>query len=67
MTTPAQAEKPAEDRLSKQAVRIALLNRRWVQADLARSINRSITSVNLAINHGMFPKVVAEIRSALGL
>jgi ribosome-binding protein aMBF1 (putative translation factor) len=66
MATRAQAQK-AKPQLCKKTVRLALAGRDWSQADLANAIGRSLTSVNLTINHGMFPEVTRLIRKELKL
>lgn len=68
MPTRPQAKTPdAPLPLNKREVRLALLNRDWTQADLARRIGKSLTTTNLAINHGTFPDVVVAIRKELHL
>ena len=54
-------------RLSKPAVRMALARRDWSQADLANAISKSLTAVNLTINHGLFSDVADLIRKELKL
>lgn len=64
MSTSAQAEKPA---LDKKAVRVALAQKGWTQAALAKRIRVSVTSVSLTINHNSYPNVAEKIRKALSL
>ena len=64
MSTSAQAEKPA---LDKKSVRVALAQKGWTQAALAKRIRVSVTSVSLTINHNSYPKVADKIRKALSL
>lgn len=66
MPTRTQAKK-AKPRLCKKSIRIALATRDWSQADLANAIGKSLTAVNLTINHGMFPDITDRIRKELGL
>lgn len=61
-----KANRP-KPRLSKRAVEIALCQRGWTQAHLANAINKSLTAVNLSINHGMFVEVTELIRRELKL
>lgn len=65
MPTPAQAK--SEPPLDPQEVRIALALRGWTQAALARRLGRSLTTVNLTINHHTFPRVAKAIRELLEL
>lgn len=67
MATPRQAKSPAVKRLDKQKVRVALIMRGWSQAELAVAINRSLTAVNLTINHGTYPAIADQIRKELSL
>lgn len=53
--------------LNKGAVRMALAGRDWSQANLANSIGKSLTAVNLTINHNMFSDVADLIRKELKL
>jgi hypothetical protein len=68
MSNPRQAKTPKQKpKLSKQAVRVALVHRGWTQADLANAIGKSLTATNLAINHCTFPEIVTAIRKELRL
>ncbi len=69
MPAAAQAKKKnkAKALLSKGAVRLALASRDWSQADLANSIGKSLTAVNLTINHNLFGDVADLIRKELKL
>ena len=68
MPTKPQAKSPGEKpTLNKREVRLALFHRDWTQADLANKIGKSLTTTNLAINHGTFPDVVIAIREELSL
>lgn len=69
MPTETQAKKKIrpKPRLSKRAVQLALFQRGWTQAHLANVINRSLTAVNLSINHGTFADVTELIRKELKL
>ena len=53
--------------LNPQAVRVALAQRGLTQASLAQRVGKSLTTVNLAINHNTYPKVTAKIRTLLAL
>lgn len=53
--------------LDKKAVRVALAQKGWTQAQLAKRIGVSLASVSLTINHDSFPRVAAKIRKALAL
>lgn len=64
MTSHSQARSRA---LDKKAVRVALAQKGWTQAALAKRIGVSVTSVSLTINHDSYPKVAAKIRKALSL
>ena len=64
MSSSSQVKNPP---LDKRAVRIALANKGWSQAALAKRIGVNLTSVNLAINHNSYPRVSGKIRKALGL
>lgn len=63
--TQAKKQTKPKVRLSKPAVRMALARRDWSQADLANAINKSLTAVNLTINHGLFADVADLIRKEL--
>lgn len=65
MSNTPQAQKPAA--LDKKAVRVALAQRGWTQAQLAQQIGVSLPSVSLTINHNTYPNVADKIRAALGL
>lgn len=69
MPVAAQAKKKIKTKvpLSKAAVRVALAGRDWSQADLANSIGKSLTAVNLTINHNLFADVADLIRKKLNL
>ena len=54
-------------RLSKRAVKLALLHLDWTQADLANALGKSLTAVNLSINYGTCPEVTEAIRKELSL
>ncbi len=64
MPNTTQAEKPA---LDKKVVRVALAQRGWTQAKLAKRIGVSLASVSLTINHNSYPNVAAKIRKELSL
>lgn len=64
MPTTPQAKNPP---LDKRAVRVALAERGWTQAKLAKRIGVSLASVSLTINHDSYPNVAAKIRKALSL
>ena len=66
MPSKTQGQNP-RPRLDPKSVRVALARRGWVQADLANAVGKSLTAVNLAINHGTFPDVEAAIRKELNL
>jgi hypothetical protein len=65
MSNASQAEKPRP--LIRRQVRLALAARDWTQAELAGRINKSLTAVNLTINHNTYPDVAALIRAELNL
>lgn len=65
MSSAPQAQKPRP--LAPKQVRLALAARDWTQADLAKAVGKSLTSVNLAINHNTYPAVTVEIRRVLQL
>ena len=48
-------------------VRVALAQHGLTQAALAKRVGKSLTSVNLAINHNTYPRVTADIRKVLAL
>lgn len=58
-----QTSKP----LDPLEVRVALAKRGWSQARLAKEVGKSLTTVNLAINHNSYPAVTAQIRELLNL
>lgn len=64
MSSSPQAKNPP---LDKKAVRVALAQRGWTQAKLAKRIGVSLASVSLTINHDSYPRVAAKIRKALDL
>lgn len=64
MPSPTQDEKPG---LDKKEVRVALAQRGWTQAKLAKKIGVSLASVSLTINHNSYPNVADKIRKALSL
>lgn len=53
--------------LDKKRVRVALAEKGWSQAQLAKRIGVSVVSVSLTINHDSYPRVAAKIRKALSL
>lgn len=59
--------KTLEPPLNPRDVRIALAQRGLTQASLAQRVGKSLTTVNLAINHNTYPKVTAKIRALLAL
>lgn len=65
MSSAPQAEKPRP--LDRTKVRLALVVRNWSQAELAGRIGKSLTAVNLTINHNTFPDVADLIRAELNL
>ena len=65
--TQAQKNLKPKPRLNKLNVRIALARRGWSQADLANAIGKSLTAVNLTINHGLFADVTELVRKELKL
>lgn len=69
MPATAQAKKPKKPKqlLNKASVRLALAMRDWSQADLANRIGKSLTAVNLTINHNLFGDVADLIRKELKL
>lgn len=64
MSTTPQVKNPP---LDKKAVRVALAQKGWTQAQLAKRIGVSIASVSLTINHDSYPRVANKIRKALSL
>lgn len=64
MSSSPQAKNPP---LDKRQVRVALAQRGWTQAQLAKRIGVSLASVSLTINHDSYPRVANKIRKALAL
>lgn len=64
MSNSTQAKNPPLDR---KDVRVALAQKGWTQAKLAKHIGVSIASVSLTINHDSYPRVASKIRKALSL
>jgi hypothetical protein len=65
MSSASQAQKPRP--LDPIKVRLALVTRGWTQASLATRIGKSLTAVNLTINHNTYPDVADLIRAELNL
>lgn len=65
MSSPPQAQKPRP--LDRKQVRIALASRDWTQAYLAQLVGKSLTTVNLTINHNTYPAVADKIRAVLSI
>lgn len=65
MSSAPQAQMPVP--LDRKEVRLALAQRDWTQAKLATVLGKSLTTVNLTINHNTYPAVACEIRKILKL
>ena len=58
---------PIEPALNPREVKVALAIMGWTQARLAQEVGKSLTTINLAINHNTFPEVTKVIRRKLAL
>lgn len=67
MTSQTQAKTENAQPLNPREVRVALAVKGWTQAKLAKEIGKSLTTINLTINHNTFPEVTKSIRRKLAL